>query len=112
MSNRKLTWDQVVEIRTLHAQDALRWSSPALAKRYGVCRSSISNVIHGRTWTLRTPQAASNAAKLTDDQVRECRHLWATDRAHWTQKRLADRYGIAQSNINRLVRGLTYPDVT
>jgi len=43
------------------------------------------------------------SAKLTDDQVREIRKLYAT--SEYSQTELGKRFGVAQSIIYRIVRG-------
>jgi len=41
--------------------------------------------------------------RLTADQVREIRALYAT--GAWTQKRLAERFGVTHTQISHIVRG-------
>lgn len=48
-SNAKLTASQVIEIRRQHAGDG---DTPkVIAERFGVSRSTILNIINGKTWT-------------------------------------------------------------
>jgi hypothetical protein len=48
----------------------------------------------------------SNVSKLSDDQVRE---IYASRAG---QKLLAERYGVCQTNISAIQRGLTWAHVT
>ena len=52
--NAKLTQIQVDEIRKLAAQGV---STMALVERFGICKSSINDIIRNRTWkTLESPK--------------------------------------------------------
>lgn len=46
-SNAKLTYADVAVIRTLRASG---WTQRSIADRYGVCRNTVANIEHGRTW--------------------------------------------------------------
>lgn len=47
LPGQKLTREMVEEIRREHASGA---TQTALAKRYGVCRSTIGRIVHGERW--------------------------------------------------------------
>jgi hypothetical protein len=46
--------------------------------------------------------------KLSVDDAREIRELWAT--GEYTQSELANAYGVAQSSISNVVRNVTFKD--
>jgi hypothetical protein len=46
-SSTNLTWEGVREIRRLYVGGM---SVKDLAPRFGICKSSVRNIIHGRTW--------------------------------------------------------------
>ena len=48
------------------------------------------------------------SAKLTDSKVRKIRRLYTKG---WTQNRLAQRYGVHQTVIGDIVRGLTWTHI-
>lgn len=53
----RLTEADVAELRRLRIEDPRRWTYPALAVRFGVCRSTVRNVLSGRTWSHVGPAA-------------------------------------------------------
>lgn len=49
---RKLTWEQVEEIRRRHADGT--GTHRGMAAEYGVSRTTISNILSGKNWKVRT----------------------------------------------------------
>lgn len=49
--NTALTAEQVVEIKAIYKPRTKKFGSFALAERYGVHRTTIENIVKGRTWT-------------------------------------------------------------
>lgn len=56
-----------------------------------------------------TTKGRASLAKLTPEQVREVRRLYATKQ--YTQKDLAALFGVGQPNISYIVRGATWTGV-
>lgn len=51
----------------------------------------------------KKPGKRGGNRKLTDEQVVEMRRLWETERANWTAKKLAERYGITPGFVTAIV---------
>jgi len=106
----KLTEDQVNEIRRLWATG--EYCEPDLAERFNVHWSTIHDIISRRTWTHlpeypqpdSTPRRGEriNTAKLTADQVKEIRRLYAS--FGYTQLDLSLRFGVSRSQIGHIIR--------
>jgi hypothetical protein len=68
------------------------------------------NLAHAWATGLRT---CPSPAKLTPDEVREIRRIWAsTERGDWTLNTLGRRYGVTLSAIWRIVHYKNWPHVT
>lgn len=77
-----------------------------------VCTPS-ENTLHAvrvlkRPWTVppHKPGSANGRAKLSEDDVREIRRLRADE--GWSQQKLADRFGVHQTGISALLRGVSW----
>jgi hypothetical protein len=100
----RLTEGQVVAIRRLYATGAYMLSQ--LGARYGIAENHVSEVVLGKAWRhaggpVLYPRDCRGegcpTAKLTEQDVRQIRRLRASG---WALKRLADRFGVDQSNIS------------
>lgn len=112
----KLTQEQVMDIRARYAAGAKQTD---LAKAYGVSQPTISCAVRGVCYGIgevlhhpprrrqRPTGAASPHAKLTQEQVRECRARYA---AGESQVSLAKAYGIGKPGMSDLLRGKSYPE--
>ncbi len=117
----KLTSDDVRKIRSLYASGNVTYQE--LADRFGITPSTIGSVIEGKTWNHvdgalsdtdlkslhsrilndRRPRGAKNgASKLTPDDVREIRNLYASGNV--TYQELADRFGMHRCTIGSIIR--------
>jgi len=119
--NSKLTPDDVCEIRNLYASG--EHTTIELGDRFGVCQTTIGRAIKGEIWDHidgaladadleslhskilndRIPRGVkSGRSKLTPDDVREIRSLYASGNV--TQQELADQFDVACSTIGRIIR--------
>jgi len=82
-----------------------------LADRYGVGRQHIWQIISGVRWNpngemVRRKLGKRGNAKLTKEQILEIRSLY--DKKTWPHRRLAERYGVTQSNISMILKHVTW----
>jgi len=113
-----LTEAQIVEMRNLYATGNYYYRD--LSAIYGVNQSAVTNIVNGRTWKHVTgpihsisgrplkPTRPGNS-KLTPDQVREIRSLYAT--GDYSQQKLAERFGVSKPVVGNIVTGKGYRDV-
>jgi len=114
-ANAKLTENEVVEIRGLYATG--RFTQARLAVVFSVANQCIHDIIHGRTWkhlpgrlgTVKMHQPARPNAKLTEDEVRKIRTLYATEGV--SQDGLAAAFGVSRSTIGCVVRNVNWSGV-
>lgn len=110
----KLDDDEVTFIR----ENYYTMTCLELSKRFGVNQKSITNAAFGKTYKDNpTPPAVRDVKaggrkpfKMTDDDVREVRRLWASREA--TQQELADRYKVSKNYICRVVNNRYRKDVS
>lgn len=63
--------------------------------------ASTANIFHARAHGLLSAKGEKNPhARLTEEQVVEIRNLYSEG---WTQVRLAERFGVAQTSVSRIV---------
>lgn len=112
--NATLTEDEVVEIRTLYA--SRRWTIDALAERFGLeGGSTVSAIVRGRTYKRAGGPIARPGRRIIDrapnqlesGAAEEMRRLYAEGE---TQVRIARRFGVSQSLVSNVVRGLLHAD--
>mgnify|MGYP000443963359 CR=1 FL=1 len=108
-----LTEEQVREIRQRWARGE---QAQCLASEYGVVQMTIYTVVRRKSWRHlpnETPQITrprrSSAAKVTIDQVREIRRIYAAGGI--TYRTLGRRYGITDSAVCRIVKGSNRKEV-
>lgn len=82
----------------------------SIAAEFGTYQGVIGKIVRARTrvdgrYRRRRGSSTPNS-KLTDDQVRDIRRRYS---AGETQTALASEFGIAQSNISKIIRRVTYP---
>ena len=99
---KKLTWEQVEEIRILYEQGM---TQATIAEKYDVSSSHIHLLVRRHLWKRPHAKAGENniKAKLTWEKVREIRHFYASGQA--SQKELAEMYGVSHSSIKHINRG-------
>lgn len=73
-----------------------RWMTVTMSKRYSP-----------NAWK---PGMEHPNAKLTDDDIREIRLLYFSDHKI-TQQQIADRYGVSQAHIGKILNGLRWSHV-
>ena len=114
--NRKLSDDQVADI--LREFTTTDMTHSALARKYGVTRQTIWDVVNRNTYKHLSdyqPGLGESVSKrkpyrrLTDAQVREVRDLYAT--GEYTQAALCELYGESRYRISRVVNRKTYAEV-
>lgn len=113
-----LSEDDVRMIRSEYASG--RVLQRELAERYGVDPSAISSIVRGVTWRhiatgppiLRGPVRGerNGFTHLTEADVRAIRAEYAGGGV--SQSQLAKRYGVSQTGIGHIVRGVTWKHVT
>lgn len=91
---RKLTWDQVDEIRSLKGI----LSVPETALRFGVCENTIDFILIGKTWKNRD----SMERVFTPEEVTLIR---TSDKS---LSQMAKQLGASSGAIHRIRRGKTY----
>jgi hypothetical protein len=105
----KLTWNDALLIRQMARQKI--FSQRGLAAQYGITQSSVSMILHGKTWivpeetqtTAGSWQGEANGqAKLTGREVQAIRERYASGTI--TQARLAAEYQVSKQTINIIVR--------
>lgn len=104
----KLNEEQVISLRTRYAQGGI--TQRTLANEYGLSQSAISAILlknwktveNGSDYKTKRSGERHCHAKLTDQQVLEIRALKSVGS---TQADLAKRYGIAQSQVSRIITG-------
>jgi len=106
--NRKLTAEQVAEIRRLYRPNPGRnrsaESQQALAVRFGVSQSQISRLVRGEQWdTAQAAPVGRWTSAISDDLAQTIRDRYGCGES---QQSLADTYGIGQTTVSRIVRGL------
>lgn len=102
----KLTEEQVVEIRELAAAGA---TTKFLAEMVGMHPNYVGLILRGLSWPeaggpLRV--AHSTRSPLTQDQVREIKHLLVTKAV--SQKEIARRFGVDPATITNIKKGKTW----
>lgn len=104
----KITLEQANEIRTSYASRTV--SQKKLAEKYGISQAAISGIVLGRKWPDASfppaePQSVfapgGIAAKLKKDDVARIRTERISHRLSQTQ--LANRFGVTQSCISRIL---------
>lgn len=111
----KLTEEVVVELRRLYAAGG--FTQQKLADKFGLSREGVGCALRGQNWRhlpgaidSLSPVALANkaragerhpTAKLTEQQVREIRRLFASN--NHTQKELAAMFGVSAVNVYQIV---------
>lgn len=114
LATRKLTEEQVIEIRDAASKGALY---PPMADKYGVSIQTIANAVLGKFYGFNNVDARGENAErwkhrasrsLTDDQVREIRMRYAGGEK---QAALESEYGLGGGTVSRIVNGKLYANV-
>ena len=105
---RKLSIDQVLEVRSRYALGGIRQSD--LADEFGLARENMRRVLHGQTYKdiggPRSCPGRGHNKKLTIEQVAGIRQQISTKSTTLTQ--LAKEFGMAVSTLSNVVRRKTY----
>lgn len=102
----RLTESQAVEVLTSPA------STPELAVRFGVCKSTIRYIRSGETWkhlSSRYPPKPHTRATLDVNDVRKIRVLIADKRQ--SEIEISRSYGVTPETIRKIRRGVTWKNV-
>lgn len=103
----KLTREDVLSIRAGFG----KFSSVEIAKQYGIPQDYVGRIWRGERWVLPehfppgwvAPGNHANA-KLSAAQVRLIRSI----SKQFTQRDIADLFGVEQSNVSNIIRGATW----
>lgn len=103
--SRHRTPEEVEEVKRLHAEGR---SFSDIARRLGGTRQSAAKIVRGESYQ-NAGRRKSSLTKLSDNQVRELRSLYAS--GDYSQQDLANKFGIHQTAASLIIRGKTYPHV-
>jgi len=106
-----LTEDNVREIRKLYATGLMQLQ---IAERFGVSEANIGCIVRGETWAhlddciaiLRRKR--HKKAKLTEERVRAIRDAHAIG---FTQRQVAERFGISSATASLIIRRMAWAHV-
>ncbi len=89
-----------------------------IADRFGIVRSTVNDIISGRTWThvdpdWKPPESKSRGiahpnSKLTEDDIREIRELASEG---LSQRKIAKQFGVTRGTIEPILKGETWTHV-
>lgn len=108
LSGERIKWAKLtnVSVEEIRRSAAAGETLTALAKQYGVDRSSVADAVYGKTWCdaggpigVESPQR-----KLTDADVIEIRRRKDTA----TRRALAKEFGVSQSLVSMIVNGVRH----
>tara|TARA_R110000751_G_scaffold13117_2_gene44405 strand:- start:1017 stop:1349 length:333 start_codon:yes stop_codon:yes gene_type:complete len=106
--SRKLSNDQVVEIRSRYARGGVRQID--LAREFGIARENVRRLIRGESYQdvggRRSRPGREHGRKLTFDQVSEIRDQVAKNRK--TLFELSAEFEMSTSTLSNIVRWKTY----
>ena len=113
-NNRQTTREIVDEIRALRMREWV--TEREIAKRYGMTRSNVQNILSGLRWEdpnydprmLVRAGGNGTGSKLTADDVTAIRDRCA---AGEYQRVVAADFGITQTQVSRIVRGVRWAGV-
>lgn len=105
----RITDKDVLEIRKIYSEGGITQES--LAKTFNVSRGLIKDVVNHKSWKHVGGERTVNviggendvSSKLSDKEVLEIKDL--NQKKTFTQKDIANYYGVSQSQINRIVNG-------
>lgn len=100
-----LTWEQVKNIREQYKPMDEKYSAAKLAKHYGVSPSTISNIVHGKTWIEDEYTPKLHRTKVSPEYFQEIKDKYIYKDPKYGAKALAKEYGVCQQTIGRIVRG-------
>jgi predicted transcriptional regulator len=107
----KLANEDIVEICRLYDTGV---SQRRIADQFGISQANVSFIVRGKAWShldasTIAPDAKARHIKLTEDQVREIRRLYAS--GTWTHARLAKRFGVSDASICGLINRTIWANV-
>lgn len=116
--HRKVSNEQVLDIRNKYLSGV---TMERLASQYRLNISSIHEIVRGYCYSYidgavpasrdnNRKGSAHDQSKLTEQIVKEARHLYATNR-RLNVSELARKHGISQANMRRAVLGLSWKHV-
>ena len=113
-NNRQVSEETVREIRELRKREWV--PEPELARRYGLTRSNVHNILSGHRWPdpdwdpsmMVRAGGDGQGSTLTADDVREIKLLL---RDKVPQAQIGARFGVTQGQVSRIARGLQWKDV-
>lgn len=105
---RKLTQEQVDEMRKLYEQENYRIID--LSEKYGITISTAFRIVNYQSWVgtdwHRTPKIKPNIKK---EDVLEMRALFET--GNYTKKELANKYNISYNHVGAIIARRKWKDI-
>ena len=106
--NQRLTQDQAQDIIRRVAEGE---TQKKLAAEYGVCPSTVSNLVSGRSWPNlerpQTPNTKIRGAKLKPEDIPVILVRLATEKS----ATIAADYGVTRQTIDNIKRGKTWAHI-
>ena len=98
----KNTEDAVLEICRLYEAGA---GQQELARQFGISQAAVSLILQGKTWGHVTGRGATRSRlyKMDAQKAAEMRRMYTT--GAWTQRRLAEHFGVSKALVNGVVSG-------
>lgn len=94
------------DVESLRRRVAAGERQKDLAEEFGVDPSSISNAVHGKTWTEGAPSfVRTRRRKMTPAELDEARRLLSSGTKG---RRVAEKFGISPAAVSRLKNGTTW----
>ena len=101
MTRDKLDMATAREIRRIHSQEGV--SAPELAKRYGIARSTMYQLLQGETWreptaTRRQPQRRMT---LSEEEIAKIKRLHSLG---LSQTRIGFIVGVSSTTVSKALK--------
>ena len=115
----KLTEEQVLEICKVYIPRHPEFGQAALARKFGVSKSTIRFIITGTNWKYTgtdeerkcTPNTAKKPKKLTEEQVRFIRENYIPRDPEFGQGALSRRFGVSRAAVELVVQGKNWKNL-
>jgi predicted DNA-binding protein YlxM (UPF0122 family) len=113
----KLTESQVIEIKQLLVEGTSQYK---IAELYGVTRTTVADIQHGKSWahlnvegfipfSKNTSGQNNNNAKLTKEKVLEIRSLYKT--GSYSHRELGKQFGVSKTVIGDILKYKTWAHI-
>lgn len=111
--NSKITEKEVIEVRKAYNNGVIDIAT--IKTKYGMCRRAVENMLVGRTYkhvpfAIDKLKPMGKKGKLNSSIANMIRKLYSTGK--YTQKNLAEKYGVTRSSIKDILTYRSYKDVS